>query len=184
MDASAALVSEETTAALGLPPASDPPGEGGRKRQESGGNGKRGYRKKGGRGEKICIGSINVNGLNEERKRREVVEEFNESGLDVLGVQETHLLGKGEGGQRGVWKGMKGWTCWSGMSEEYKGRKKMGVAVLLSERMNECVIEYENVSARMCWVLCKIGIRKIGFVSAYAPVNETSARGRKEMEDF
>lgn len=35
------------------------------------------------------VGTWNVNGLNEEQKRCEIVNEFNESGLDVLGLQDA-----------------------------------------------------------------------------------------------
>ena len=180
MDTSVALVSRETISARGLPPAGDPPVGGGNKRQKSG----RKVRRLDTREEMMRVGSWNVNGVNEEQKRREIVNEFNESGMDVLGLQETHLLGEGVDGRDSRWEGLKGWACWSGMSDGYKGKKKMGVALLMSERMSETVVECKSVNARICWVLCKVGINKIAFVSAYAPVNAENVRGRKEMDEF
>ena len=179
MDTSEALVSGETTATLGLPPAGNPPGGGGKQRLKIG--------RRVGRGAvrtKMKVGTYNVNGMNEVGKRREVIECFNESDLDVLGLQETHLIGEGSDGKDDKWEGLKGWACWSGMKEHEKGRKRMGVALLLSERMSENVIEYGCVNARLCWVLCKLGISKFVFVSAYAPVNVTSGKGKEEMRKF
>ena len=58
--------------------------------------------------------------------------EINESGRDVLGLQETHLLGEGGDGRDSMWEGLKGWACWSGLCVGYKGRKKLGVALLIN----------------------------------------------------
>ena len=41
------------------------------------------------------VGCINVNGMTEEGKRRELVECFKRGRLDVLGVGETHMKGNG-----------------------------------------------------------------------------------------
>ncbi len=49
------------------------------------------------------------------------------------------------------------------MSENYVGRKER-VAILMSERMREMMIEYKCVNARICWVSYKLGIRKVIFV--------------------
>ena len=185
MTASGAMVSRETSTALGLPPAGGPPRGGSNKRLQNGGkvrNKIKIRREK----KKYCIkvGSYNVNGVNDVCKRRELVEWFNGSGMEVLGVQETHVIGRGVDGTESEWEGLNGWACWSGMNEGERGRKRMGVALLLSKRMGECVIDYANVNARICWVVCKVGVSKIVFVSAFAPVNEESAKGKKDMEDF
>lgn len=94
------------------------------------------------------------------------------------------MIGEGTDGRESMWEGLKGWACWSGLSVVYKGKNKMGVALLMSERMSETVIESKSVNVRICWVLCKVGICKIAFISAYAPVNVENVRGRKEMDEF
>ena len=185
MDTSGVLVSGETITALGLPPAGGPPMGGGKNRLNNGRKVKGKMNNKLNRkGEGIRIGTYNVNGVNDVCKRRELIEWFNESGMEVLGVQETHLVGEGVDGRNSEWEGLNGWACWSGRNEGEGGRKRMGVAIIMSEEMRENVIDYACVSARICWVICKVGVRKIAFVCAYAPVNEESMRGKKEMEDF
>ncbi len=57
--------------------------------------------------------SLNVNGMNDRGKRREIVEMFERGRIDVLGVSETHLKGCGmrdgreedEGGAMGGTRG-------------------------------------------------------------------------------
>ena len=177
MDTSETLVSRETTIALGLPPAGDPLREGGNKRQKNGRGVKRNQ-------DRLKIGSLNVNGINNEQKRKEVVVQFSESDLDVLGLQETHLVGEGTEEGNKLWEGLRGIACWSGLKEGYKGKKKEGVAILMSERMSKLVIECRSVNSRVCWAKCKIGVSKVIFVSAYAPVNSETLKGRKDINEF
>ena len=101
MDTSETLVSRETTIALGLPPAGDLLREGGNKRQKNGRGVKRNQ-------DRLKIGSLNVNGINNEQKRKEVVVQFSESDLDVLGLQETHLVGEGTEEGNKLWEGLRG----------------------------------------------------------------------------
>ncbi len=59
------------------------------------------------------VWSWNVNGLKNSRKRREMIESFKNRGMDILGVQETHMRGSGVleckvDGECGVWEGMDG----------------------------------------------------------------------------
>jgi endonuclease/exonuclease/phosphatase family metal-dependent hydrolase len=58
-------------------------------------------------------------------------------------------------------------------------RAKEGVAVLLSDRMWECMMEHKEVSSRMMWVKLKVGGIKLVVVSAYGPGSE---RGDEERE--
>ena len=106
----------------------------------------------------VCF---NVNGMNEEYKREGLMREMTEGRIDVCGVSETHLVGKGvwkEGeNEERLWKGWKGWVAWSGLKEGYKGKKKEGVAVFVSERMQRCVKAYGCISSRIVWCECKIG---------------------------
>ena len=83
-----------------------------------------------------------------------------------------------------LWKGVGGMVVWLGMTEDYKGKKKEGVALLLSPRMSEGVMAYECVSSRIAWVRCKIGRLRCVFVCAYAPVCKETRKGKEEMEEF
>ena len=76
---------------------------------------------------------MNVNGMQDERKRREIVEKFKERKIDVLAVGETHMRGSGfwmseNEEMNGLWKGLEGGVCWSGLPDGYKGRRKEGCA--------------------------------------------------------
>ena len=109
--------------------------------------------------------AINVNGMQDERKRREIVEIFKEKKLDVLAVGETHMKGNGwwmsESGESSrLWQGLEGGVCWSGLSEEYKGRGKEGCAILMSSRVACCVKEHGWCGSRIVWVKGKIGMIK------------------------
>lgn len=39
-------------------------------------------------------------------KGREIIEQHRNSGIDIMVVQETHLLSDGD-----VWVGLRGWVC-------------------------------------------------------------------------
>ena len=83
----------------------------------------------------VRMACINENELQDECKRKNMVIEWKEGRLDVLGVGETHIIGKGVVNgcvNEGLWEGMEGMVIWSGLNEEYKGRAKEGVAFLLS----------------------------------------------------
>ena len=139
------------------------------------------------RASEMRVGCVNMNGLNDECKRMNMINEWMNGRLDVLGVSETHLRGKGaaEGSIReGVWRGVEGMVVWSGLQEEYKGKAKEGVAILLSPRMSDGVIDFECIDSRMVWVRCKVGRLRCVFVCAYAPVSKETCKGKKEMEDF
>ncbi len=58
-----------------------------------------------------------------------MIETFMNRGMDILGVQETHMRGSGMleckvDGERGVWEDMEGGVVWSGMKEGSRGRGK------------------------------------------------------------
>lgn len=63
--------------------------------------------------------------------------------IDVLGIQEMHFLGE-ETERSEVWGRIKR----MGMSESYKGQKKEGVVILLSERIDEGILESRIVNSR------------------------------------
>ena len=146
MDTSDALVSRETATVFGQPPAGDPLRGLGNKRLKNGRKVR--VRVRDGVGI-LKIGTFNANGMNERQKRRMVIEDFNESELDVLGIQETHMIGEGTDGREDEWEGLKGYACWSGLSDNYVGRKKEGVAILISERMREIMIDGKHLSLLM-----------------------------------
>lgn len=76
---------------------------------------------------------------------------FSEGDLTVKHARNSlplHPHLRGEDGREHLWEG---WSYWSGMSVEYKG-KRMGGAASVSVRMSENVAEWKNLSARICWV--------------------------------
>ena len=133
--------------------------------------------------------AMNVNGMQDERKRREIVEKFKERKIDVLAVGETHMRGSGfwmseNEEMNGLWKGLEGGVCWSGLPDGYKGRGKEGCAILMSHRIAHSVSEHGWCGSRIVWVKAKIGMEKYAWVSVYAPVNMKTKKGKSEMKKF
>ena len=117
----------------------------------------------------LRVAAINVNGCQEENKRREIVDEFSKSGIDVLGVSETHLRGQGvwnsgSGNGSELWSGLKGGCVWAGRNMNEKGRGKEGCAIMMSERVWNGVTESGNFGPRGVWVKGKIGIVKYAWI--------------------
>ena len=137
----------------------------------------------------VRIVSWNANGLREERKRREVVEIFKSSRIDVMGIQETHVKGSGmtdcrRGNECMMWEGLEGGVVWSGMAVDSKGRGREGCALLLSPRVWEGIEDQGWEGSRIVWATGKVGIVKYAWVCVYAPVNARSGKGREEMRKF
>ena len=55
------------------------------------------------------VAAFNTNGMQDQNKRRELVESFKKGRIDVLGVGETHMHGQyGRGNECKIWEGMDG----------------------------------------------------------------------------
>ncbi|XP_050684118.1 craniofacial development protein 2-like [Leptidea sinapis] len=106
-------------------------------------------------------------------KLDEIFELMNERKLDVLCVNETKCKGK-EILTRGPFT-----EIWSGVPDEEHGSN--GVGILLSERMSECMREYECVSPRLIWVRLKVGLTPLFLVGVYAPDSSHSKAVRQEF---
>lgn len=72
-----------------------------------------------------------------------VIEKIEKNYLDVLGLEEMHLLVDGMKETNIKWESWRGVACWSGLKEEYKG-KETGVAVLLLESMRDKMNDFQN----------------------------------------
>ena len=137
----------------------------------------------------VRIASINVNGINDWCKRREVIESAKEGCIDVLGIGETHLRGCGEwvGGRDGrtsIWEGVEGGVVWAGISEGCKGRAREGCALVFSKRVMDGVSETGSKGSRIVWAKGKLGIEKYAWVCVYAPVNGNTKKMKEEMNGF
>ena len=92
--------------------------------------------------------------------------------MDVLALSETKMKGKGEC-KFGDVVGRK--------SGVMNGRAREGVALLVSDRVREKVVEWKEVSSRVMWVKVKWGREVWVFVSAYGPGCERSEDEREEF---
>ena len=104
-------------------------------------------------------------------KRGEIGCMFERRKMSVLALSETKMKGKSEmifGRVRGRISGVM------------DGRGREGVALLLSEDMWGCVVERNEVSARVMWVKLRTENESWVFVSAYGPGSEKS----EEERDF
>lgn len=59
---------------------------------------------------------------------------------------------------------------WSGVPESERGCQ--GVGIILSERMNEGMVEYECVNPSLIWVRFKVGLTRLFILSVYVPDNK------------
>ena len=109
------------------------------------------------------IGIWNVGGINSEEKRLQVVQKFKEGHLGILGLCETKLKGKG----RDIWDGVK--VIKSGVED---GVAREGVAMLLNEKWNSCLVSEKYVSSRIMYGKFKMGGVKLAVIVAYAPCGE------------
>ena len=90
-----------------------------------------------------------------------VVDMFEERNLDILGLCETKVKGRGVQD----WEGER--VIVSGVSE--RCRTKEAVSILVTERLWASVKEHECVGSRIVWVRMKLGSERIVVVCAYAP---------------
>jgi len=121
----------------------------------------------------LKIGSLNVRGCStDEGKRCEIGSMCERRKLDVLALSETKMKGKGEA----MFGNVKGRI--SGVMD---GRAREGVALLLSDRVKEWVVDWKEVSSRVMWVKVKLRSSVWVFVGVYAPGSEKS---EEERESF
>ena len=135
------------------------------------------------------IAAVNVNGINDWYKRREVIESAKKGCIDVLGVGETHIRGCGEwvhgrDGNSSVWEGVEGGVVWTGISEGCKEKAREGCALILSKRIMDGVSESGSKGSRIVWVKGKVGIVKYAWVCVYAPVNGNTKKMKEGMDVF
>ncbi|CAK1588972.1 unnamed protein product, partial [Parnassius mnemosyne] len=106
------------------------------------------------------LATLNVCGAMND-KMDEVCEMMNDRGIDMLCVNETKRKGR-DVTAHGIYT-----AYWSGVDETE--RACQGVGVILSERMGQCVKEYECVSPRLLWIRMKVGLKKLFVLGVYAP---------------
>ena len=92
--------------------------------------------------------------------------------LDVFALNETKLKGRGE---------MMFGDVIGRVSGVSAGRAREGVALLVSERVKERVVEWKEVSSRMMWVKVKWGCEVWVFLSVYGPGAEKSDDERNDF---
>ena len=119
----------------------------------------------------LRVASLNVRGVNEEGKRVEVGKMCQDRKIDLVGLTETKLKGKGEI-NFGKFKGM-----YAGVSERVRARK--GVAIVMREELWKCVRQSGSIGSRVIWVKLKLRNESWVFVCAYAPVSG----GKEEEKD-
>ena len=121
----------------------------------------------------LIVGCVNVRGCStSESKRCEIGKMFVNRKLDMLALSETKIKGNGErkfDNVIGICSGVE------------RGRAREGVAILMSERMKQKLVEWKEVSSRLLWVRVKIGRECWSFVSAYGPGLERTEEERVEF---
>ena len=97
----------------------------------------------------IVVGSLNVCGCSTiDSKRCEIGCMFGRRGMDALALRDTKMKVKGEvvfGEVTGRMSGVE------------RGRAREGLAVLLSDRMVNKVVEWKEESSRLMWVRVRMG---------------------------
>ena len=107
------------------------------------------------------IGIWNVRSLGS--KEPELVEEATKYRLDIVGVSETKLKGKGTRDLN------KGWKLFYSGLDDPLAHAHAGVGILTSPRMVEQVVEWSPMSERLAVLRLRIGSRNLALVQIYAP---------------
>jgi exonuclease III len=107
------------------------------------------------------IGIWNVRSLGS--KESELVEEAAKYRLDIVGVSESKLKGKGTRDLDNGWK-----LFYSGIDDP-RAHAHAGVGILTSPRMAEQVIEWSPMSERVAILRLNVGSRNLALVQIYAP---------------
>ena len=118
----------------------------------------------------VLIGSVNVNGLRNAKKRRNVFTWFKQKKYDCVLLQETHCEGTEESEQ---------WAQeWSGYSKWHNGtRLSKGVAILISEQASIKVIQRNgHGDGRIISHKIEINETQIQIINIYAPNNPTERK--------
>ena len=122
----------------------------------------------------LNIGAFYVRGCSKnEVKKGEIGKMFLRRRLDVCALSKTKLKGRGE-----VMFG----EVVGRVSCVAEGRVIEGVALLLSEWLLRCVVEWKEVSYRLMWVRVKIERESWVFISTYGPGSERSEKDRRLLE--
>ena len=113
------------------------------------------------------IGTWNVRTMYQTGKCAQVIREMSRLKLDVLGIAECRWNGAGE-----VKMGTGELVLYSGMQEEDAIHEK-GVAIILSSRVKDCLIEWEPVSERILVIRLKSRFQNVSIIQTYAPTDPT-----------
>ena len=118
----------------------------------------------------VLLGSINVNGLRNVKKRQNTFTWFKQKKYDCILLQETHCAGIDEAQE---------WSKeWGGYSEWYNGtRLSKGVAILLGEHAPLSVISSNGYNdGRIISFKVEINELNIQIINIYAPNNSTERK--------
>ena len=124
---------------------------------------------------RLNIGSLNVQGLNDKYKQQCIIEDLDKYNLNILAVQETKFKT----------------TCLETITTK-EGRtfnlyypseqnKYHGTALYVESSLSP---EFTPVSNRICMATMKLNSNKINVLSVYAPTEERSRDNPKEAEEF
>lgn len=123
------------------------------------------------RKKKHRLASWNVRGLNQSGKIEILQNELLRCNVDVAGISETHWKGSGHFQE-------SQYTVYFSGSED---KKIHGVAVFVSNRINNCVLGYEPISDRVMSLKINANPCTINIVSVYAPTCDSSD---DDVEEF
>ena len=122
------------------------------------------------RKETLNISTWNVRTLLESGKFDNLIKEFDDMNLDILGVSETHWNGSG------IIQREHHTMIFSGGEEN-----RRGVGIVVNNRIKRCVMGYWPISERL--IMCKIQAKPFNFVvmQGYAP---TADQPEENIEAF
>ena len=120
------------------------------------------------------IGTWNVRTMYQTGKCAQVVRKMSRLNLDILGVAECRWNGAGE-----IKMGTGELVLYSGNQEDDTHEK--GVAIILSSRVKDCLLEWEPISERLLVVRLKSRFQNVSIVQAYAPTDPTEYGVKEEF---
>ena len=113
---------------------------------------------------KLRVGSLNVRGMGDCKKRKSIFNFVLKNKLDIILLQETHVCEENNKEWEREWTGT--------MKHSFGTTQTGGVTILFSKKLKVSIKECSEIQGRIINVLCEINEQKYSITNVYAPNND------------
>lgn len=128
----------------------------------------------------LTVGSLNVRGVKSKKYQNELADDMRKYGIDLLGIQESHLKGTGLIDIK-TSDGKETYELF------YTGKETNthhGVGIVAKKDLGA---EFKEISDRACEAIIQLesgkNSKKLNFISTYAPTLEVSEKDENQREE-